>query len=170
MNSGDRLKKRREACNLTLRELSQITGISKATLSRYENNGIENIPMDKISTLAKCLDTTVEYLTGQPLSNKKTDNDLIYYLNSAANKKNSNFRHFFNNIDEFFYAVDEISRKQKEIDNITNKLTTVNKEGMLIINEFINYILSKEKYIDDKVESYVKMISAMEKDLKNKKK
>ena len=58
-----RLKERRNFLNLTYKQLSEKTGISKSTLQRYENGGIKNLPYDKIFILSQALEVTPEYFT-----------------------------------------------------------------------------------------------------------
>jgi transcriptional regulator with XRE-family HTH domain len=64
MAIGNRLKTRRNELGLTLENLAQRVGVSRQTIQRYESGVIENIPPDKIETLAKALRTTPSYLMG----------------------------------------------------------------------------------------------------------
>ena len=48
MKTGSYLKARRKKLGLTLEELAKSVGVTRQTLSRYENGVIANIPMDKI--------------------------------------------------------------------------------------------------------------------------
>lgn len=54
------LMRRRTELGLTYQELSNRTGISAATLQRYETGKIKKIPNAKLSLLAQGLNTTVE--------------------------------------------------------------------------------------------------------------
>lgn len=58
------VKKRREMLHLTLEEVGKRTGVSKATVQRWESGEIENVRRDKIVKLAKALETTPAYLMG----------------------------------------------------------------------------------------------------------
>lgn len=167
-NSGMKLKTRREKLNLSLRELSQITGISKATLSRYENNGLVNVSMDKLLVIAEKLNTTVEYLIdGSSLTNNQIE-EAIYFYSEASKNPKSNFRHYFDSLDDYLDAVDELDRKKNDLVNLIEKVIITNEDGMLIIKEFVNYIMSKDKYIDKHIQSYFKMEEHFQKDLKKK--
>lgn len=64
MNIGDRIKKRRKDLNKTLEDIGNRVGVTRATIQRYENGNIVNIPSDKIELLAKALETTPAYLMG----------------------------------------------------------------------------------------------------------
>ena len=44
MNTGDRIKQRRIELGLTADDLAQKIGKSRATIYRYENGDIENMP------------------------------------------------------------------------------------------------------------------------------
>lgn len=61
---GERLKDLRTKQKLSQEEVSNILGTSKQTIHKYEKNIIENIPLDRIETLAKLYDTTPSYITG----------------------------------------------------------------------------------------------------------
>lgn len=64
MNIGDRIRFRRNQLDKTLEEVGKIVGVTRATIQRYENGNIQNIPSDKIELLAKALKTTPAYLMG----------------------------------------------------------------------------------------------------------
>ncbi len=64
MNLGDRLKKKRREKHLTLEKVGEYIGVSKQTVQRYESGQIANIPLARLSELAKVLDTTPGYLMG----------------------------------------------------------------------------------------------------------
>lgn len=51
----NRIKNKREELGFSFQDLSDITGISKSTLQRYETGYIKNIPMDKFEILSKAL-------------------------------------------------------------------------------------------------------------------
>ncbi len=59
-----RIKSRRKDLNLSYQTLAERTGLSKSTLQRYETGDIANIPLSKIETLAKGLETTPQYIMG----------------------------------------------------------------------------------------------------------
>ena len=64
MNLADRIKYKRKELNKTLEEVGKQVGVTRATIQRYENGNIQNIPSDKIELLAKALNTTPAYLMG----------------------------------------------------------------------------------------------------------
>ena len=64
MNTGDRIKQRRIELGLTVDELAKKIGKSRATIYRYENGDIENMPTQILEPLAKALGTTPADLMG----------------------------------------------------------------------------------------------------------
>ena len=47
MNTGNLLRERRKKLGLTLEELAGLVGVTRQTLSRYEN-GLINVPTEKL--------------------------------------------------------------------------------------------------------------------------
>ncbi len=60
----DRLKDRRAQLDMTLEEVARRVGVTRATIQKYENGTISNIPPDKVEALAAALDTTPAFLMG----------------------------------------------------------------------------------------------------------
>lgn len=62
---AERLKwLRKYKCKKTLEEVGKHVGVGKATIQKYENGIITNIPSDKIELLAQALDTTPGFIMG----------------------------------------------------------------------------------------------------------
>lgn len=64
MTTGERIKMLRKEHNLTQEELGAKIGVQKAAIQKYEKGTVKNIKRDSLIELAKCLDTTPEYLLG----------------------------------------------------------------------------------------------------------
>ena len=64
MNIGVRIKQRRKDLKISADELAHRLGKNRATVYRYENGDIENLPLDILEPIAKALDTTPAYLMG----------------------------------------------------------------------------------------------------------
>lgn len=64
MNIGNRIKQRRLELALTVDDLADLIGKSRATIYRYENGDIENMPTTILEPLASALHTTPAYLMG----------------------------------------------------------------------------------------------------------
>lgn len=64
MEKADIIKKRRKELRLSLQEVANLMGVSRQTVSKYENGIINNIPHDSILRLASALQTTPARLMG----------------------------------------------------------------------------------------------------------
>lgn len=64
MSVGNRIKQRRIELGLDVDELANRIGKSRATVYRYENGEIENMPTNVLEPIAKALQTTPAYLMG----------------------------------------------------------------------------------------------------------
>lgn len=148
MNSGDKLKKRRESYNLSLRALSQMTGISKATLSRYENNGLENAPMEKITIISNVLDTSPDYLLGtDPVENRKFSN-LFSFLKEVENnpdKLSKKFTKYFDDVHIFLETIDEFERRFDRVSKLRNKLLMLNDEDFKTVKKIVDILSFNEQ-------------------------
>jgi transcriptional regulator with XRE-family HTH domain len=71
MNYGLRIKQRRLELGLSVDELAKKVGKSRATIYRYENGDIKEIPMSVLEPIVRALHTTPQYLMGW-------DSDEIY--------------------------------------------------------------------------------------------
>lgn len=64
MTIGDRIKEQRIKMGMTVEELAGKLGKNRATVYRYENGDIENLPTSVLEPIAKALCTTPAYLMG----------------------------------------------------------------------------------------------------------
>lgn len=157
--SGERLKNLRIEKKLTLRDLSQITGISKATLSRYENGDILNAPFDKIQTLAKALNTTPQYILGDVDGIETSVLDNYYFFNKEL-KETDNIpgiyhylykeKDIYDKINKYKYlrVLEEIEKRQNKIKTMYDKLLGINLEGLSHVEKFIDFIIYDGSYSD----------------------
>ena len=60
----NRIKNRRQELDLSYQDLSDLTGISKSTLQRYETGFIKKVPITQIEIIAKALNVSPGYLMG----------------------------------------------------------------------------------------------------------
>lgn len=60
----ERIRMQRILMNMTLEEVAERVGVTRATIQKYESGAISNIPQEKIEMLAKALGTTPGYLMG----------------------------------------------------------------------------------------------------------
>lgn len=79
MTIGKRIKLLRMKRGITIEELASKLGKNRTTIYRYENGGIENLPLDILNPLAEALDTTPAHLMGwgtkEMLSTKISDGE-----------------------------------------------------------------------------------------------
>lgn len=64
MTTGERIKKRREAIGMSVDDVAAEIGKNRATVYRYENGYIGDVPVSVLSRLADILCTTPAYLMG----------------------------------------------------------------------------------------------------------
>ena len=64
MTIGNRIKNRRKELNLSVDEVAEKLNKNRATIYRYENDEIENLPITILEPLAEILHTTPAYLMG----------------------------------------------------------------------------------------------------------
>lgn len=64
MRIGERIKQRRLELGYTAEAIAKLLNKNRATIYRYENGDIENMPIDVLEPLAKALNTTPAYLMG----------------------------------------------------------------------------------------------------------
>lgn len=64
MDISKKLKNRRKELGLTMLQLANKTGVSEATISRWESGDIANMRRDKIVSLAKALQVSSDYVMG----------------------------------------------------------------------------------------------------------
>ena len=64
MTTGERIKKRREAIGMSVDDVAAEIGKNRATVYRYENGYIGDVPVSILSKLADILCTTPAYLMG----------------------------------------------------------------------------------------------------------
>lgn len=156
--SGERIKNLRVEKKLTLRDLSQITGISKATLSRYENGDILNAPFDKIQSLAKALNTTPQYILGDINGIETSVLDNYYYINQNLIDNDVDYMPFssYENSDiyneiknsKYLLVLEEIEKRQNKIKTLYDKLLGINLEGLSHVEKFIDFIIYDGSYSD----------------------
>lgn len=65
MKTGERIKLVRKEKHISAEEIAAAANVSTATIYRYENGEIAEVPEDKVAAIADALDTTVPFLTGR---------------------------------------------------------------------------------------------------------
>lgn len=62
---AERMKKRRSALGLTTADLGEMTGLSAATIRRYENGTFKTIKLAIVESIAAALKVTPQWLVGK---------------------------------------------------------------------------------------------------------
>lgn len=124
MTIGRNIYHARKLSGMTLEELSKHIGISRQTLSRYENGIIGNIPSDRIEKIAIALNVSPAQLMGWEEMSDSPEEE--YYEDAAVNeyaeqlRTNPNMRLLFDatkdmSKEDIDYVVDLVNRlKGKE--------------------------------------------------------
>lgn len=84
MTIGRNIYHARKLSGMTLEELSKHIGISRQTLSRYENGIIGNIPSDRIEKIAIALNVSPAQLMGWEEMSGNPEEE--YYTDPAVNE------------------------------------------------------------------------------------
>lgn len=83
---GRRIQERRKALNISVVDIAAYTGLSKATIHRYENGEIQNIKLPVLETIASILNVNPLWLIGKSENMERMDgitNDLCVELTKA---------------------------------------------------------------------------------------
>lgn len=115
MNTGDRIKQRRMELGLTVDDLAERINKSRATIYRYENGDIENMPTTILEPLAKALYTTPTDLMGW----EQVDS---HFSGKEAPKEI---------YDKFKSNVSKFHEEHKELFDIYGKLSSPNQKRVL---------------------------------------
>lgn len=88
---GQRIKERRKELDMTADELGRRIGKNRATVYRYENGDIENLPIDVLKPIAKALDIAPQYLMGWNIdteaTSKKTEPTVDFLVTLGDDEK-----------------------------------------------------------------------------------
>lgn len=129
MRIGERIKQRRLELGYTADALAKLLNKNRATIYRYENGDIENMPIDVLEPLAKALNTTPAYLMGWQESHKAstTSQTEDYYLDAETAE----------------YA--EMLRTRPEMRMLFSASRGISKEELQEAVNYIEFIKSRNK-------------------------
>lgn len=126
MSIGNRIKQRRIELGLSADDLANRINKSRATVYRYENGDIENMPTTVLEPLAKALDTTPADLMGwktvgdEDIANAFVNDcleDIIDNTVAFSPKEKAHFKKYIKLL--------EINRKK--VDDYTSQLLTLQR-------------------------------------------
>lgn len=129
MRIGERIKQRRLELGYTADALAKLLNKNRATIYRYENGDIENMPIDVLEPLAKALNTTPAYLMGwqEPHQQNKSTQKEGYYVDPETAE----------------YA--EMLRTRPEMRMLFSASRGISKEEMQEAVNYIEFIKSRNK-------------------------
>lgn len=95
MDMGVKLKNRRKELNLTMLEVAKRTGVSEATISRWESGDIANMRRDKIALLANALQVSPAFIMdwddtisteNKPVNDELEENMIVYHRDGKTSE------------------------------------------------------------------------------------
>ena len=126
INIGDRIKQRRIELGIEVDDLAKKIGKSRATIYRYENGDIRDMPTTILEPIAKALQCSPAYLMGwddTPPTSQNPHIEKYYQLNNDNQQTVNNL-------------IDDLSEKQKADDKFREALRELeekNKQQALLI-------------------------------------
>lgn len=141
MNLGENIKKYRKQKNMSQQELSELSGIPRASISRYENG--ERTPnVEIVNKIASALNLNINQLTG---TRKTVIHQLIDFILSEENITIDELAHKSN------IPVDEFIAMYKSEDGYTLEtyrkfLTLFNEDDERIVEAFYQDMLTNAVY------------------------
>ena len=123
MDIGNRIKQRRIDLDISAEELADMIGKSRATIYRYENGDIENLPTTILEPLAEALNTTPAYLMGWEDEPIDYDN----YDLPIPNAFNGDVKKYF----DYEEAVrQDVLREQEDFDKFLQTISYLEKQNI----------------------------------------
>lgn len=132
MRIGERIKQRRLELGYTADALAKLLNKNRATIYRYENGDIENMPIDVLEPLAKALNTTPAYLMGWQESH-----------NSSTASHSTQTEDYYLDAETAEYA--EMLRTRPEMRMLFSASRGISKEDMEKAVEYIELLKLKHK-------------------------
>lgn len=74
MEIGKRIQQRRKALNISVVDIAAYTGLSKATIHRYESGDIKDIKLPVLETIAEILGVNPMWLLGKSETMERLEN------------------------------------------------------------------------------------------------
>mgnify|MGYP000878506575 CR=1 FL=1 len=113
MKINEKIKSRRQELGLTLEEVGNYVGVSKATVQRYESGEIKNLKLMTIEKLSQILKVTPAYLMGWEDA-KDVDVPEEYTKKYKVTKKDLNQYEDVLNHAEAFMMDDKVDPEDKQ--------------------------------------------------------
>lgn len=152
MTIGNRIRKRRKELGLSVDDVAIELGKNRATVYRYENNDIENMPVTVLGPLANVLQTTPEYLMGWEDDPENYDE----YDGYVPNAFRGNVKGYFefersveqdhaNEIKEFYERIDTITPPEMDI---VEKYRALDSDGKIVVETVLDREYSRRPLLN----------------------
>ena len=85
---GKRIKQQRKALNISVVDVAEYTGLSKATIHRYESGEIKNIKLPVLETIANILNVNPAWLIGKSENMERVNDkstNILFEIDRAIN-------------------------------------------------------------------------------------
>ena len=87
---GELIQDTRRASNITLTQLSELSGIPKGTISRIENGEVKRPQFSTVHPLAKALNIPLETLIDYYVEIERRSDSLLHILHTTIQHKSNN--------------------------------------------------------------------------------
>ena len=131
MTIGQRIKERRIELGMSVDELAELIGKNRATIYRYENNNIENLPSPVLKDLADALKTTPEYLIDWNENEKNEKNNKNNLKKAPTEKGKSNLSDILK-----VFSTDEVEQLSALSRDVTEQNHRAHKKHYMKAQEF----------------------------------
>ena len=141
------IKKTRKEKNISLNMLSESTGLSVATLNRYEKKeNISSIPINNLDKIAKSLGTNRSFLLGEDINIQKIvghkELDKSKYIQERIFK-------YFDKQEDYEKTIKRLDEIDEQMDEIYNIIISLNNDGINQIKTFCDFLKQNVKYYDE---------------------
>ncbi len=147
INIGQRIKDRRKELNLSAEQVAELIGVSPATVYRYESNYISNMGVDKITPIAKALNTTEAYLLGW------TDDVDLSTMQEGMYRR--------------LVAYQRALKKNSYIKTLFDTISDLDDKQSMRVYDLLTDYLSCDEYSQGRISAYANMLAFGYADTKN---
>lgn len=159
MKTGDRIKKRRLELGYSVDQLAEKINKNRATIYRYENNDIGNLPASVLEPLAIALQTTPAHLLGWSIEQSENDLKDIFAENLKSLLKSK--RITINKL-----SID-LEIPTATISRWLNAVTYPRPDKIQLLADYFNVYRSDLTEINKSIESLDIQVKSEEKDIAN---
>ena len=108
--TSKRIKELRLKHNLTMEKLSEMIGVSKSTIAKWENGYVDNMRQDNIMKLSKIFNVTPAYIMGYDVPEIE-----LHGLTFSTNSKEQNAKETEERIRKFATLYNQLEESDKTV-------------------------------------------------------